>query len=118
VADRVLSIRRSVDRNRGGAALQRPVAGEGSYTRGTKLVLPAIPSMGEFVRPAKSQKSGWGCVYGDKRLAYRRPKTQPRPGSSRCRGNGFGRLHFSGKCVRQDLRITSGLRVTREQLVC
>src|ERR1700756_36498 len=38
VADRVSSIRRSVDRNRGGADLQRLVAGEGRYTRGTKLV--------------------------------------------------------------------------------
>jgi hypothetical protein len=37
VADRVSSIHRSVDRNRGGADLQRLVAGEGRYTRGTIL---------------------------------------------------------------------------------
>ena len=70
------------------------------------------------MRPAKLQNSGWSCVYRDTRLAYRRPKTQPCPGSSRCRGNGFARLHFSGKCDLQDLRITSGLRVTREHVVC
>jgi hypothetical protein len=38
LADRILSIRRSLDRNRSGAALQRSVAGEGRYPRGTKLV--------------------------------------------------------------------------------
>ncbi len=37
VADRVSSIRRSVDRNRGGADLQRLVAREGRCTRGAKL---------------------------------------------------------------------------------